>query len=157
MPAGPLADWIPTILSISISMEKSLRTFSMLSLDFSKRKASGSHHRERWGVLQAWAHITSPIQLYHTGARKPGTVQLITLKNTGTLSGGEIRTQLLSDRSVYCTVMSVGAVPRMLLVTRHVSLQHTEMVYNLSEIRILTQLHCAKCYDEVKWKVWEHR
>lgn len=39
---GPLADWIPTIPppSVSVSRAKSLRTFSMLSLSFSKTNAS---------------------------------------------------------------------------------------------------------------------
>lgn len=40
---GPLADWIPTIPPPSVSAStaaKSLRTFSMLSLSFSKTNAS---------------------------------------------------------------------------------------------------------------------
>lgn len=44
---GPLADWIPTIPppSVSVSMAKSLRTFSMLSLSFSKTKESEIEQR----------------------------------------------------------------------------------------------------------------
>lgn len=44
---GPLADWIPTIPPPSdcISMAKSLRTFSTLSLGFSKTNASENKSR----------------------------------------------------------------------------------------------------------------
>ena len=45
---GPLADWIPTIPppSVSVSMAKSLRTFSMLSLGLSKIRLSEMRHRD---------------------------------------------------------------------------------------------------------------
>ena len=63
---GPLADWIPTIPPPSVSVStavKSLRTFSMLSLSFSKTNASENKKKTHNNNKRKSHTATSVLQL----------------------------------------------------------------------------------------------